>query len=1238
MNGRPLPALAEDPAPEEAAPLPTAGAAADPLREVEALQRAAADPGASVWVSANAGSGKTRVLVDRVARLLLAGAAPQKILCLTYTRAAAAEMQDRLFKTLGRWALEPEEKLRGILVRLGVERMALEAARRLFAKALETPGGLRLQTIHGFCESVLRRFPAETGLSPRFRLLDEEETKTLRREAAQGALLDLRASEDAADRAAASRFFREVQIVASGPFGARATLEGLAATAFAHREAFLAEAAAQEPPGARARLALGLRPGESEEALWTAFMAAQDPALLAEIAEHLLGCKGASKTDLASGAALKAALGLSGGAQRAALRALLLTQKGELRKKLMTKGLAEARPDLAGALEALAFAFHDFEARLLAFSAAARAEDFARFARRLIARYDAARALRGALDFEDLIAQAAGLFDGRASRAWALFKLDEGVDHILVDEAQDTSPAQWRVASALAEEFYVGESARGVKRTLFVVGDEKQSIYSFQGADPAQFDAQRKHFARLGEAARDPLRPLDLTHSFRSSPAILNLVDAVFHEAADREGLTSAAAVSHKAAFDLPGRVEWLPLAEKTEEADQPLWHDLSEAPAAAAPRVRLAESLAARIEGWIRDAEPLAPGGRAIRPGDVLVLVRSRDAFSRGLIAALKRRGLPVAGEDRIGLRASLAARDLLATARAALLPGDSLSLATALRSPVFGFAEEDLVALTEREGRRDRGGPQGGLQGGLWGALTRRRRERPHWAEAYERMGDLIARVDFLRPYEFLETILCGQDARRRLLKRLGAPAAEPVDELLAQALEYEAGRPPTLQGFVRWAESMETEIKRDLEQGSDEIRVMTAHGAKGLEAELVVAADSGKAPDDLRESRLLAAGEGVLWMGASGEGEARKLAQARSERLKRVEAEHRRLLYVALTRARTRLVVCGWQGCKTAGEGGVGEPGSWHHAVWKGMRAAGAQSFETAPGAPPGLALDHRGAAGSGPSAAPAAAAPAEAAAPDWPPDWGLGRPPADPAPPAPLAPSRLSLEEADPASPASADSPPESRRFAAPEAEAEAALDPEARKKAMERGLALHRILERFGEGAAPDPGEPAALVAQAEALTADPALAAVFQPGPEAQILSEAPLFGPLAALGGRAVSGSIDRLILRPDSVFVVDFKTGKPPEALPPGYLRQMAVYAAAAAELFPGRRVEAALLWLDAKPPRLDRLEPAALTDLLAALRARLKAPAPEPEADPEALTPDDPAGLEDPEDPEAPNPAAP
>ena len=1226
----------------------------DPRQEVGRRQREAADPSASVWVSANAGSGKTRVLVDRVARLLLAGAAPQKILCLTYTRAAAAEMQDRLFKTLGEWALADEPELKAILAGLDESQADLGKARRLFALALETPGGLRLQTIHAFCESVLRRFPAETGLSPRFAVLDEADHAAMRRAAAEAAVVELESSAEPEDQAAARRLLAEAELTATGDFGRSATLEALAKAAFGHRAAFEAES----EPGAGARKALALAPGVSTESLWAEFARGLDRARLAEAAAHMLTHKKASTADQERGALLKAALEAADSASALSfLRALLLTQEERTpRKVLMTGPLGKERPDLLQLVTSLQNAFVDLSSRLDVCEAAARATDIARFARLLFGFYDEARSTRSALDFDDLITRTAALFDESPARAWALFKLDQGVDHILVDEAQDTSPPQWRVVDSLAEEFFAGVGARAPKRTIFAVGDEKQSIYSFQGADPRKFAEQRERFARLTREAPKPLKAIPLTHSFRSSPVILDLVDQVFASAEARKGLTTEDTVEHKAAFpDLAGRVEWWSACVKEkQEGRDPLWHQPT-TPAVAEsgpPDALLAQALAEQLKIWIRSGEPLAPGGRPIRPGDVLVLARNRGQFSRRLIGELKRLGLPVAGEDRIGLKAALSTRDLLAAARAALLPADSLSLAAVLRSPLFGFKEEDLIRLTDLSSETKPLRP-GEPRPSLWASLTRRREEEPHWREAHRLLGDLMTRVDFLRPYEFFERILVEQDARRRLIGRLGPPASEPIDEFLAQALAYETGRAPTLQGFVRWMDGLDAEIKRDSAQAADEIRVMTVHGAKGLEAELVVVADPCKPADDHREPRLVrapavegegAGGEGgVFWLGSKEKGEASGVAAAREARLERLREEHRRLLYVALTRARTRLVVCGWRGEKVAVDaegkaaesafGAIGAEGSWHRAVWRAMAGwekAGLARFAPldAEDSPMRRLVVERGGRPKTEKAALSAAESAESSAARdartaslspavWPVDWDQAPLAAEPAPLAPLAPSRLAIEAADPARPDSADG----------------LLEPEpkpyegsglSRDQAVARGLALHRILERLASPATappPGPNETPDLFALAERLAAHPDLAEVFHPGAAAQVLSETPVFGPIRALGGRRIAGSIDRLIVTPERVLIVDFKTGTPPppEAkIPRGHLTQMAAYAAAMSEIFPGRRLRAALLWIDG--PRLDRLSAEEMRAALERLRERLTHGPFEPESEPLAALEED------------------
>ncbi|MEM6439564.1 MAG: double-strand break repair helicase AddA [Pseudomonadota bacterium] len=1139
-------------------------------------QNGAARPDASAWVAANAGSGKTRVLTQRVARLLLARCPPQKILCLTYTRAAAAEMQTRLFDMLGGWAMLDDRALAEALAELGepgapdADRLA--EARRLFAAALETPGGLKIQTIHAFCAALLRRFPLEAGAPPGFSELDDRSAARILEALREEAALAAETGEDPAFDHVAARAADE-------------TLDGALHAIAAARRRFAPGMAEALPErfGLDLQAELGTLMRDALGAPW------------AEALEPLRAAlAGSGANDQARAAALAAAMeAMRRDDWEAAGRKLEefgLTGTGAPRstRSFPANAAKALLPDALARTEALIEAAQAARALRLDHGALHASLDLHALAARVLAGYAAEKAARGALDFEDLIERATALLSESSAAAWALWRLDGGIDHILVDEAQDTSPDQWRVIEALTGEFFAGAGARPRPRTVFAVGDEKQSIYSFQGADPGEFSAMRERFSGKAEAAQGeeagaaaPFKQHALLHSFRSAPAVLRLVDRVF--AYDNEGLSADGAAPRHLAFHqaAPGLVELWPPLPRREDAPEPPWFEPVDAAAPEAPHVRLAEAVAAHLDDLIREGTPIpdrgAPGGwRPMRPGDVMILLRRRGRLAPLLISRLKGRGLDVAGADRLDLLQSLAARDCLSLLRATLDREDDLAAAEVLRSPFGGLSEGELEDLAVTR-----------VDEPLLEALARRAEAFPAPATLF---ADLQRNADFERPFELLQRALVRHDGRAKLRARvsMGPEEEEAVDALLAQCLAYESAETPTLPGFLDWMAAGESlELKRDMAEAGDAIRVMTVHGAKGLEAPMVVLPDTGppRAPSPalLTDPQTGAA----LWK-APGLGEAGPLADAQAAAQAREEEETRRLLYVALTRAESRLLICGygddtkdsWTGC-------------WHDAATGGM--ASAEAVETAP--PTALAGEEidavlRLADGWTP---PQAMGPAlEAAEPPPPaavPAPGSARPDA-PRPPRADRRRAASALGGDGAAPARAET-------------AEGGAAPLDRDLARRRGDAVHLLLDHLPAAPPPSRREAGARMLAAlrpplapevlqgaleEALAAleDPAVADFL--GPDA--LSEAPVSH--APAPGLRVSGRIDRLIAEPDRVRLLDWKTGPAPEATPEPYLHQMAAYRDALTKLHPGAEIEASLYWTGAR--RLDRLPAEALDAALA------------------------------------------
>ncbi|WP_281684408.1 double-strand break repair helicase AddA [Thalassobaculum salexigens] len=1135
---------------------PLSAPAGNAIEEATRNQREAADPSVSAWVAASAGSGKTKVLTDRVLNLLLAGTKPQRLLCLTFTKAAAAEMATRLSRTLAKWTVLDADALGKELETLdgrvaSQDRMA--KARRLFAEVLDAPGGLKIQTIHAFAQSLLGRFPLEAGVPPNFRLADDRAAATLLEDAERSVLERARggADGDLADALA---------VVTDR--AAEQTVRDLLKTMLVQRTRLTRSLEAAAGIGAitaRLHATLGTDPADTD---WILRRAASDDDAFDRDALHAAASALAAggKTDTNRADTLFAWLALPDADARANAwddyKRALLTQEGAIQARLATKGVQERAPTLLDDLTREAERILGLEERRKALDTALRSAALIRLSAAIIDAYGRAKSRRALLDFEDLVERARRLLTSPGTAAWVLFKLDEGLEHILIDEAQDTSPAQWEIVRALAEEFFAGlgamaERAPDRPRTIFAVGDVKQSIYSFQGADPAGFTEAREYFAGRVTAAEQTFRDVQMQVSFRSTAAVLSAVDAVFAREDARQGVAEIVAgvtreIAHRASrTGQAGRVELWPVVEpEDEEAGDPWSPPLTRA-SMDAPVTRLAQTIAGRIAGWIAAGEPLEAKNRPIRPGDVMVLVRRRGAFVAELVRALKAAGVPVAGVDRMVLTEQMAVRDLIALGEALLLPDDDLTLATVLKSPLVGLSEEDLLDLAQ--GRKERR---------LWAELWRRAEERDVFARAARRLSRWSGMARNLPPHAFYQQILSAERGRERLVARLGPDCEDAIDEFLAQALDDERENPPSLQSFLHAVVAGEQEVKRELEGGEvDQVRVMTVHGAKGLQAPIVILPDTVR-PPQLRDA-VVWHGDGLdlpLWAPSSASADAVS-AGARAKAREAMEQEYRRLLYVAMTRAEDRLIVCGWKGKRDPVDKG------WFGHARAGLPAIAAQDEDGT------LVL-----ATPQEAAAPAARAGTAAPAPASLPGWAGSAAPREPTPPRPLAPSRPAADEPPVRSPLQRDG-----------------TDP------FKRGVLLHRLLQllpdmeptrRHEAGRALltrpvhalSPDQVESWLAEVLAVLDDPEFAPVFAPGSRAEV----PIVGQVTGPEGlQIVSGRIDRLAVGPDAVLIVDYKTNRPPpssiDAVADTYMRQMSTYRSLVASLYPGRAVRCALLWTD-------------------------------------------------------------
>lgn len=1106
-------------------------------------QKTASNPAASAWVGANAGSGKTHVLVDRVTRLMLAGVDPMAILCLTFTKAAAKEMANRLHERLGEWVGLSDASLIQRLRQMGNEDVGpktLARARRLFTTALETPGGLKIQTIHAFCERILQLFPVEAGLAPGFTVLESSQSKQLLREARDHVLRQ-------AQTDAASPLALALDIVTRHTHSD--SFDALLERLLSKRQALsvaLSHHGSVDGMGQELRVQLGVGPGQRPETLREELLSF-DRTAMEKIASVLSNSDKATNRKTAE---FLSAL-LNAGDSREAetiCRRIYFSSDGETPKKSSSVITEILQKDNPWVREWLAqessrcvgiIAQIDNLARIEATCALFTLADA------MIARFESQKRLRGAYDFDDLILKTRDLLVDKASTQWVLFKLDRGIEHVLVDEAQDTSLAQWEIVGALTQEFFSGTgSHEAPDRTLFVVGDRKQSIFSFQGADPVAFEGSREIFGTQIRTVGQAFNTVDLTISYRSTREVLVAVDTVFAEGRRArmglDGLHPQILHHESNRRDERGLFELWPLVEADEKAEREPWQaPVDQYPPKSAPR-KLAQKLAGMIKARLGKPHITLPG-RVVEAGDILVLFRTRNSLFDILISELRKAGIPVAGADRLKLSESIAVLDIMALVQFVLLPADDYSLACVLKSPLVPapLTEEELFDLAHGRGTMP-----------LWERLCIS--SNANCVKAKGVLAEWKNASEGARPFEFLSSILVK--TRKAFLARLGSEAGDALDALLEASLTYEENHSSSLAGFAAWFASEDTDIKRNMERGSGEVRLMTVHGAKGLESSIVILPDTTSTPRNTAASALMFVdprqqGPKLPFWRLSGLSQSPAIEEWK-ENDKRLELEEqRRLLYVAMTRARDELYVCGYKSKNRLDEN-----------CWYALVADAIQS--------PVESLDTQGAASS-----------TQATTPDGPqvkqgiPAWLFSPPPF-----------------------------PDTRRKTWPPAR-----QPNTRfKAAAARGRVVHRILQdlprippeawlevarRKLEKGRLDPG----LAERIVNLITMPEHRDFFGPGSQAEVS--------IGAMGpeGQMMTGRIDRLVIRSHDILLLDYKTDwDVPGALAPDHphVLQLAGYARALGQAYGGRPVRAAILWTAL--PRLDWLAAETLQKAIASMAA--------------------------------------
>ena len=1094
----------------------------------------ASDARFSSWLTANAGSGKTKVLIDRVARLLLDGVQPEQILCLTYTKSAAAEMKNRLFDRLGKWAMLADQELNfsllemGIQTQLGIEE--LKKARTLFARAIEAPGGLKIQTIHAFCSSLLRKFPLEAGISPHFGELTERGQRDLYLK-----VLEILSADEATEES--FEHFSKIANVSNW--------EETVSKIVSKRNIF--------------------SKNKSRAEIYEAFSVSSEVSIEDDISSHFQNgtvsflkkvsdClqQSTSKVDQKTSKELSKIFTID-------LTSLQLLEKiflysktskapftaklGKFSTKEMRNGLLA---DYIDEIDDFMVRLETFRNKRLSYLAAETSFSIHKFASAFLQVYTEQKNFKGLLDFDDLINIAVNLLTTSAVADWVLYRLDGGIDHILVDEAQDTSPSQWKVIETLAQELTSGQGIKENRsRTVFVVGDQKQSIYSFQGADPGQFDRVRDSFSAKLEGAEKTLQIASLDYSFRSSQTILALVDKIYEDSRAEDFSWGRKHLAFKS--ELPGRIDLWPIIPKKLNPNLSKWEEPIELISDADHFVSLARLIAKEIKRMIDQDVQVPeqktinqkPTFRSVRAGDFLILVQRRSEIFHEIIRACKDANLPIAGADRLRLAGELAIKDICNFLSFIDNADDDFSLAAILKSPLFGWNEKRLFELAHSREEMT-----------LWQALRNDPIKFAHELEVFE---DLRSVSDLVRPYELIERILILHNGRSLLIGRLGKEAEEGIDTLLIQAMDYESSEIPSLTGFLAWISDENIEVKRQFDSSVNQIRVMTVHGAKGLEAPIVILPETHDFKNEISDEILFT--DDLAFKKFSSTERSNKTTEVYKSQKQKNSAERDRLLYVALTRSEVWLIV--------AAAGNVSDDGkSWYKKVEKGLINLDAKSESFSHGQ--GLRYQHG--------------------------KWLVGK----------CSEKHLKKD-------AKIKLPQIFKENLGTPVKFEKFINPSnlMGSKSIQRidkvtegdgaklfGTIVHLLLEKLPKSNSNDwqnivpnllkwaeiyvsEETQTRAYKQAENILKNPSFEFIFAP----DVLAEVQFSTIVESVGGIPIVGVIDRLVLSQDSALIIDFKTNQDVpssiDEVPLGVLKQMGAYAASMQKVFPKKNIELGIIW---------------------------------------------------------------
>jgi ATP-dependent helicase/nuclease subunit A len=856
------------------------------------LQSQASDPAYSVFVSASAGTGKTKILCDRFIRLLLSGCLPENILCLTFTNAAATEMRERIKLQLKMWAQQTElSRIKQDLLDLTGEEADADTIKNvsgLYSKFKASMDNIKINTIHAFCLAILKQFS----------FLDREFTVTdIIDEAKKAELLEATcyevfdhpndATSDAIDVLTEFYDFKKIiELIEELVISNKIKFENYITkfTDVAELKASIYELHQADINNKATRLT-------------EAFLLQSKPRI-----ESV--CIKLQQINESLGVRLLYALSTK---DIDLFRDALLNEEGVLKSRILKKEIKEKFPEIFSVLENEA-------TKLIEFLATYRKQICAEYnfalsvlAKYVYQQYENHKATIGLIEYDDLLKDSIKLLKNSQYSNWVMYNLDYKIDHILVDESQDLSPLQWELIQIIADEFFVGDGIKEYTRTIFIVGDYKQSIYSFQGAEPLIFNKIKHYFAKRVTESGNKWREIEMNTSFRTTAYVLQLVDNIFNQQVFNQAvIPSAGKIEHKPWREGNGFAENWELSEKDNSGVKVKgWQLPKLEPKMNEPKYKVADLIASNIAQWVNSGRILCGRDRAVVPSDIMILVRKRSEFTKLLSAQLKKHSIPIIDQDYYTLSDEIIFQDLVALGNFLLFPYDDLNLACLLKSPIIGLTEDELFMLAHNR----------------TGRLLDELKKLP---EVHKYLTELPPRLNHQTLYQFYHGVLEIDKKSSHFIERFGAKALEVIDNFYSLVNKYQQSNLSSLYGFVRWLQRPEVKVQSHTFSGDSAVRILTVHGAKGLQAPIVILADAASSEQtpheqifwyDKRNSSQNINADYWMFFSTYKDYEDDFTKEVKELNMQKIYDESLRLLYVALTRAEDELYVAGWKNNKAA-----------------------------------------------------------------------------------------------------------------------------------------------------------------------------------------------------------------------------------------------------------------------------------------------------------------------------------